>query len=1251
MVLASDDSVVIRNIDTPVIVNSITNNVFDNRAVVHQNEKIVRELKYYYDTSGVKYTLDDPDLSDVSLTSDLDGERVALLPSEDCGDEPDDSYSISFVVDRNIEHQSTKSQNKILRKIESAFNKFRNKLSEIRKNRYPSPLTTGSASLVFDSDEDVAVNTPATTNVPSHASITDEDVVYNAEECDDSYASDNEVIGDMIREFENLSPCKALAEADEKAETLEALQVQTALICNNECDSDIIEDGTPPTESNAPIERPKYVRPEINDADNLRRIGTTASKYIPELDIESGMFGAPFARLPVVFKDEHPGDVIVLPTAKALKDRIAACSAGGWKLLNNDKLVCSDYSAKFEYHYLESSQYFDYFEVNDIGALTESILSKESRLTTYANPVNRTIISESAFTDLLAEITLKDAPLVAAKRLSQKYRNQNGDASEHVIVEALTQMALGYMAKRCDAVKLVLDQYDATIPSVERAVLLNIAIRGTCCGVKLVEQDEEAMVDEPSTTACDDDAAPIMGNALSDCNYKKCKLNTQCEHSAYTAITNRITRKVPAMEKDKLEDVSKFLDYISPWLFPCGPIQELDSIEKWQAHMTGSKKAQVNEVLAKMRDVARLEHKITAINSFIKREVFFKKDFTPRLVSATDPMINVITGPPIYTMEKVIKKSWCYYQRDEDVPNNINVTYGAAMDRTKIGGWMDHVTSNFSNPWFVETDYTKFDAHINQDLLSLEVQVYKYLTQNMPHVDWDDLLCVQYQTHGTCNWANKSLRLNLGKYIQLILKKWGNQIAQIPSKVLDWIEVKFGLERNLLRTFRYVTDINALLHNEKGNKTDEKGRIRFRYIGRRHSGAVNTSIGNVIINVVAQLYCLHQQFDIIKHADLWRMIACGDDTVIAFNNCHIDLVKYNKDLLSLGLVTKISTPVLSDVEFCSSYFIPCRIDGRVTYNCTQIPTRNMSKAYVTTVMNLSDLQKAAWVKQNAQAYKANFNHIPFMRKWHSLKFAHFKQLPAMKAKGMDKIRFERSWLSSGTTPGICPESYQWLNDHYDLQDVDLKKLDRMFSKRRINWDDDLIEHMYWCDENKRQSKLIGRLLDDADYNYKKYNPKIAPGIVPEEMVHDFPIIPNEPEDEAIGKITGIKCESTQHNWVDKIRTADCSITKIDPNKTRLKPPLPRHITRGFRLDHFTKNQPLPFNLQKMVNKSMSRTHRLNKQKRDTKIKKAIADEKISYKDVCDPEKPIVGGNHTSKKRLNTRHSKAVYSTSDCVPIS
>lgn len=810
--------------------------------------------------------------------------------------------------------------------------------------------------------------------------------------------------------------------------------------------------------------------------------------------------------VPITFENEMLGDYIALP--RHLANHHIVATRYGWRFVDSNSAIATAYTFEHSYSQITITQNFIIYHV-------VSNFDNPYKPPIYYNYVNTSgERGQSCFTDesvsiYMAKITMADSEVIASKRVVAMY-NRNADQDvDYIVTQFLAHMATKLFQTRDPTIanKLEIenkfhDQYKdcQTYPYHAK--------RGTCCGIKECTIDSVCGCTNYKTSQCDPNTLPIMGAVLEDCNHEKVWLNTDCEHAAYSAVTNRVLRETIKPKSSAIKRFADFIDYSWDYVFQGQTPERWQTNREWFYHL---KPSQQRNVLSKMKQIAgsnNLDRQQLVVSAFIKREKFYKPDFTPRLISSPSATVHYRSGPIIYTMEKFIKNIYSYKQRSSNINNFKNVTYASGYDRTQIGDWMRWCIEDLGmrNPVVIGMDYSKFDAHESPSLLAAERYIYRRLADKLDPDLIDTAIADEMFTEGKCVYKNRVFKQKCSEIWSTWIKTFGNKVCSMPSDIIKTIVGMFDghFNEKYINQFKYITDLQALLYKLYGQETVDEGVFKYIYDARRDSGRTSTAASNFELSDKAIMYCLAQQIDIFgDDKDKWAMLGCGDDSNTMIDGVHIDIKKLQSDMESLGLKAKVTVRSLRDTVFCSSYFIPCHINGKLTYNLTQVPTANMSKAYVTVNPDMTPKQDLQWIKQNSDMYARNFNHIKPLRDWHkriNRKYLQTHERVKM-PKSMDR---DMSYLNSTITPKPCPETDMWFKSHYNLSDEQYQQLHSILSSSRINWNHEIIEQLYYIDN------LYSDDYIDKDCLHRLNNwPKSKPTDFPETDTHKEFLIPRK----------------------------------------------------------------------------------------------------------------------------------------------
>jgi hypothetical protein len=170
----------------------------------------------------------------------------------------------------------------------------------------------------------------------------------------------------------------------------------------------------------------------------------------------------------------------------------------------------------------------------------------------------------------------------------------------------------------------------------------------------------------------------------------------------------------------------------------------------------------------------------------------------------------------------------------------------------------------------------------------------------------------------------------------------------------------------------HVCDL-MLLDTKHISVTTRKG---FSYVchGLRMSGRSETLLGNTVLTLSLFLHLTRDKINAI--------LVKGDDAVLFLKEDVHDNVysEIREGMDNLGFITKLAASDIFDVEFCSSYFIPCVVDGIETHVLTPKPGKMLAKTFwcKNTHMKLEEMRD-----QYVGILKGlihNFGFLPYFQK-------------------------------------------------------------------------------------------------------------------------------------------------------------------------------------------------------------------------------------------------------------------------------
>jgi hypothetical protein len=312
--------------------------------------------------------------------------------------------------------------------------------------------------------------------------------------------------------------------------------------------------------------------------------------------------------------------------------------------------------------------------------------------------------------------------------------------------------------------------------------------------------------------------------------------------------------------------------------------------------------------------------------AFLKKEPHFKTPVIPRHITGRSQTQNIELGKYVYTASKILSGLWNDEQQekyclfDENKADSLkickNIIYAGGKNRDQLGEIINKVSKKFKKINVVSTDYSKYDAHIDEVHQLVEHEVYHFLFPDCP--DFHKLLKTQLFTKG--------------------------QMANLRENI----------------------------------------RVLYEVFSTRGSGDQNTSIGNSIINIIMQLYCLNQQFDVFNYLlnDKLVIIFMGDDTLMLMDDYTIDQVKYESAMFDIGMEVKVTISDIENCKFLSGRFIPCKrtFDDYPTYLHVPLLGRWIQKFGVSIHHYPTQQLVNGWIYANSLNYRRMLSPMPLFTK-------------------------------------------------------------------------------------------------------------------------------------------------------------------------------------------------------------------------------------------------------------------------------
>lgn len=414
-----------------------------------------------------------------------------------------------------------------------------------------------------------------------------------------------------------------------------------------------------------------------------------------------------------------------------------------------------------------------------------------------------------------------------------------------------------------------------------------------------------------------------------------------CLSDAINGLIGRQLKENPPPDHDALNDLLNFSAFFYNQCFPNNAIITKITFNQWWDGLRAVQRSILFKPLQRLRQNNFLFYKNLRTKAFTKFEplgiandICAKietaiNNFTkpPRVITGMSPEYNLILGPEISTISKIVGTLFnykspksCYIDQQANA-YTINLTYASGMDRLDIGRWLKR-SVDFGHVNFYKTDYSRMDSHVLTEHLYIEGSFWNSIIGN--NDQFSKLLQTQWATVGQFSF--------------------------------------------------------------KGDKKHEH--IQYGVSGTRRSGDQTTSVGNSILNCMFQLYVLSKQFDVwdLLKTNQLAIIFLGDDTIISTApTIIIDDKMYIHDMLAIGMEVDLFSLPIENLTFCSSVFIPCEVmvnqQWMSTYYLTPLPHRIVTRTFNCKDKTYDDLHYHKWAYEVAGARLLDVQLLPAYANW------------------------------------------------------------------------------------------------------------------------------------------------------------------------------------------------------------------------------------------------------------------------------
>jgi len=151
------------------------------------------------------------------------------------------------------------------------------------------------------------------------------------------------------------------------------------------------------------------------------------------------------------------------------------------------------------------------------------------------------------------------------------------------------------------------------------------------------------------------------------------------------------------------------------WMTLFGEIKTFTptSFTDWVSRFPPAKRAPLMKIHTEMRECT--DRDCTLRQCFIKKEITWKEEGCPRLITGVADVFKVLVGPYLHGLSKVVGRKL----------RNSQFVYAPGLNVLEIGQWPDLTKGGIS------TDMSRFDSHVTSWHMRLMLSVYKHF--NFPN--------------------------------------------------------------------------------------------------------------------------------------------------------------------------------------------------------------------------------------------------------------------------------------------------------------------------------------------------------------------------------------------------------------------------------------------------------------------------------------------------------------------------------------
>lgn len=378
-----------------------------------------------------------------------------------------------------------------------------------------------------------------------------------------------------------------------------------------------------------------------------------------------------------------------------------------------------------------------------------------------------------------------------------------------------------------------------------------------------------------------------------------------CLHNGVVGITNRVVAKIPVPDPEFIASFRAWVgDNVERLLGPPGAAKRC-SFWLWARRYTLARQAQLWAALMEYWAGIPVMHYVLRIRAFLKRENIVKDEPSePRVIMPRHDVYVAALGPPMLAISNYLAYAW--------------------GGKIKKG--------------YPESE--RFDADVFEPL-----SIVTYASG--------------YSRDQVGDWFDRSIAYvsDYGEPLAICsdFKRFDMSISTPLLQTALECDIHMGefdaREAGLMRSQQWTYGTFA------GHK--KTGSLVWESVGGRHSGDVNTSNDNTLLNGLVLIHTLEQVFEGDPLELPVRAILLGDDIYMLLPRCMAwTLIAVLKDrYLKYGLRAKARLCAPREGDFCSSLFVPT---ARGTL-LAPLPGRLLAKTFWST-HPLGERKKLGWVK-------------------------------------------------------------------------------------------------------------------------------------------------------------------------------------------------------------------------------------------------------------------------------------------------